>query len=134
MPIRTSVAAVLEAFQQLGTDPSIRDVARFIADNFQEPGSDLDVVTPSDWSARPPLLLRIKDETQREWALQLNAIWKQLGRYDQSLAVKRSGVVLTLSLSLSMTQEGIRSCVCISRSVLVTACAQSVYCSWWSLP
>lgn len=35
---------------------------------------------PNDWKESPAFLERVKDPDYREWASDLNAFWKQLGR------------------------------------------------------
>ena len=80
MPIKTSVDAVLSAFQALPSSPSQRDIISFVFDNFEYPGSDVNTWTPNDWSSTPPALAQILDQQLSDWAYNLNDIWKQLGR------------------------------------------------------
>uniref|UniRef100_A0A0N5BWM3 Trehalase n=1 Tax=Strongyloides papillosus TaxID=174720 RepID=A0A0N5BWM3_STREA len=54
---------------------------KFINDYFYEEGHELENCTSlDDWSDKPENLLNIKDSALRNWALQLNLIWKKLCR------------------------------------------------------
>lgn len=49
-------------------------------DNFEQPGAEFVEWTPTDWKENPAFLDKIKDPDYRQWASDLNAFWKQLGR------------------------------------------------------
>lgn len=59
--------------------PTKDQAYEFIVENFSL-DSELEVHTPADWQSNPPALMRIKDEKFRQWALDLNEIWKTLIR------------------------------------------------------
>ena len=52
----------------------------FVDKYFTAPGTELDVCTPPDWQEYPPKLMTISDPDLKNWALQLNGIWKILCR------------------------------------------------------
>nr|WON00875.1 trehalase [Arma chinensis] len=57
-----------------------QDVLRnFVNENFED-DSELELWEPHDWSQQPNILNRIKDHNFRDWAYQLNIIWKNLSR------------------------------------------------------
>lgn len=49
-------------------------------DNFDPPGAEFETWEPSDWTNRPKFIEKIKDADFRQWAIDLNAFWKELGR------------------------------------------------------
>ncbi|XP_034934497.1 trehalase-like [Chelonus insularis] len=73
----------LANFQKLMSDtggkPNKTQVAQFVAENFH---SSIDVLpwSPPDWQPDPAILKSIQDPNFREWARQLNHIWKNLSR------------------------------------------------------
>uniref|UniRef100_A0AC35FUA1 Trehalase n=1 Tax=Panagrolaimus sp. PS1159 TaxID=55785 RepID=A0AC35FUA1_9BILA len=50
----------------------------FLNQHFLSPGHELLNCTPDGWQDNPEKLMSIVDPELREWALQLNAIWKKL--------------------------------------------------------
>lgn len=80
MPLKQDPEIILEAFSQLATplEPSV--LRSFVAQYFGEPGEELHAWTPPDFVKRPPLLESIADEELRNWSLDLNELWKVLGR------------------------------------------------------
>ena len=54
-------------------------VRQFVEDAFDE-SSELEPYTPSDWSPNPPVLEHITDPKYKEWATELNEIWRNLTR------------------------------------------------------
>ncbi|KAJ9574970.1 hypothetical protein L9F63_007860, partial [Diploptera punctata] len=54
-------------------------IKKFVQDAFSET-SELEPYTPSDWTSKPSVLSQIKDPQYREWAEELNNIWKNLTR------------------------------------------------------
>jgi alpha,alpha-trehalase len=80
MPIKTSVAQVLDAFNNLPIPPSNADLMEFIEENFDAPGSDLLVWQPDDHKPDPSSLKRIVDSELYDWAIELNMLWIELGR------------------------------------------------------
>ncbi|CAD6186790.1 unnamed protein product [Caenorhabditis auriculariae] len=86
MPMLQDPAMVLSAFSSVfGNNSNSNNMSKvrlqtFIDQYFSAPGSELVVCTPSDWKPNPPKLATIQDPKLRDWALQLNNIWKDLCR------------------------------------------------------
>uniref|UniRef100_A0A914WWR6 Trehalase n=1 Tax=Plectus sambesii TaxID=2011161 RepID=A0A914WWR6_9BILA len=84
MPLVYSPNETIMAFdQQFPPNEPITDKAKlqtFLDDYFRPPGSELQNCTPTDWIPYPPKLTAIVDPDLRAWALELNAIWKDLCR------------------------------------------------------
>lgn len=79
-PANEIINSYEELKKQYGGDVPPSDVLRkFVDDNFAD-GSELELWEPHDWTAQPNILSRIKDDNFREWAFQLNIIWKNLSR------------------------------------------------------
>uniref|UniRef100_A0A183CKD0 Trehalase n=1 Tax=Globodera pallida TaxID=36090 RepID=A0A183CKD0_GLOPA len=53
---------------------------KFVRDNFGKADGVLLQHDPEDWVENPPMFERIKDAKFKDWAKQLNHLWKQLGR------------------------------------------------------
>lgn len=60
--------------------PEKEDIRKFVTENFEKPGAEFVDWTPSDWKDSPAFLERIKDADFRQWAADLHAFWKELGR------------------------------------------------------
>lgn len=76
-----SVRDKFDAFMKSVSNKPTRDQTRkFVEDNFVDASKDFEAWTPPDWTPSPSFVESIKDENLREYALQLNAIWKTLGR------------------------------------------------------
>jgi alpha,alpha-trehalase len=54
-------------------------VIEFVGKTFVE-GDELQPWAPGDWKANPAVLQKIADPDLREWAVQLNFLWKNLSR------------------------------------------------------
>lgn len=54
----------------------------FVSKHFDQPGSDLNPVTPMDFREQisPPMIANILEPEYREWAFELYQAWKYLGR------------------------------------------------------
>ncbi|CAH1391066.1 unnamed protein product [Nezara viridula] len=79
-PPNTIVKKYEELIKQYeGRVPPPAVLRNFVTENFKD-GSELELWEPHDWSQQPNILNRIKDDNFREWAFQLNAIWKNLSR------------------------------------------------------
>lgn len=53
---------------------------QFIDEHFAAAGTELESCQLTDWQEQPPKLMQIKDPKFRQWALELNLIWKKLCR------------------------------------------------------
>ncbi|XP_008215783.2 trehalase [Nasonia vitripennis] len=62
-----------------GKNPSKQQVQEFVGANFLEADELLNVTLP-DWNPEPAILRRIWDPRYRQWAADLNEIWKGLAR------------------------------------------------------
>ncbi|KAK9511962.1 hypothetical protein O3M35_000516 [Rhynocoris fuscipes] len=82
--LKYPVADVLDNFQTLkkefgGTIPAAESMKSFIRDNFEDQASTEPWV-PTDWLEEPLIFDRIWDDELKKWALNLNTMWKQLGK------------------------------------------------------
>lgn len=64
---------------ETGRKPDREKIKNFVQDAFDET-SELDPYTPSDWTPNPSVLLQITDPEYKQWAKNLNDIWKNLTR------------------------------------------------------
>ncbi|XP_016974361.2 trehalase isoform X1 [Drosophila rhopaloa] len=69
--------AMMEAKNQ---QPSREDLKNFIKEYFGDKGTELESWVPSDWKENPSFVDRISDPDLKQWGVQLNDIWKKLGR------------------------------------------------------
>lgn len=83
-PLLADPETVLADFAALGPNVTRAQMQAFAKTHFAPPGSDLEVCEPADWVPSPPLLAAIRNTTLRNWALSLNAIWKELCRRPQA--------------------------------------------------
>lgn len=79
-PLKFDPSVVESAF-----NPSLpREQLRMFVDQyFLESGIGLDKWVPPDWTESPKFVSEIRDSTLRDWALELNKFWKELGRITQ---------------------------------------------------
>lgn len=84
MKIKTSANETLEKFAQMMNDtsnsPSRTDIQNFMKKNFDREGSEFEAWDPPDWKQSPEFLSKIKDPKFKDWAVNLNLLWKFLGR------------------------------------------------------
>ncbi|KAL7071716.1 hypothetical protein ACQ4LE_009150 [Meloidogyne hapla] len=85
-PLKRNASIVIEEFDKLfGENVSVHEIPRqnlskFLEENFDHAGGELKECTPEDWTPVPAELERIKDDTLRSWAMELNSIWRDLCR------------------------------------------------------
>lgn len=60
--------------------PSKFNIINFVKENFDEAGLEFEDWDPVDWKPNPGFLDRITDPKLKDWASELNDIWKILGR------------------------------------------------------
>ncbi|CAD8089254.1 unnamed protein product [Paramecium primaurelia] len=53
-------------------------VTTFVADNFNEAGSDLESIIPSDYKEKPDYVDNLKVQELKDWSLEINKIWLEL--------------------------------------------------------
>ena len=73
----------LENFEKKFGKMSIENIDReqfteFLSENFLPAGHELLNCTPDGFQDNPEKLMTIQDPDLKEWALELNAIWKRL--------------------------------------------------------
>jgi alpha,alpha-trehalase len=62
-------------------DPkNVSQLLLFVDDHFAEAGSDLMEWIPDDWKENPNFIASIDNENYRDFAYELNGLWKNLGR------------------------------------------------------
>ena len=79
MPMKFKRDKVLENFKNL-TDYGFATLLKFVDDNFDKEGHELESFTPVDWIENPEFVETIKDENFKKLALKMNSIWKNLTR------------------------------------------------------
>jgi alpha,alpha-trehalase len=70
----------MAAFDAMGPNPRRADVVTWLEAHFEPAGSDVLAWVPPDWQPSPLAIQRIDETDLRDWALGLNAIWKDLGK------------------------------------------------------
>ncbi len=65
-------------FPQKIKDINVTNLRAFLDEHFLAPGSELTECLPIDWQSNPPKLMAIVDPILREWALELNGLWRHL--------------------------------------------------------
>lgn len=63
-----------------GPAPSKEIVRAFVDHNFDPPGLEFESWVPTDWVEQPEAFNKIRDQSLKTYATQLNAFWEQLGR------------------------------------------------------
>uniref|UniRef100_A0A915Q0L4 Trehalase n=1 Tax=Setaria digitata TaxID=48799 RepID=A0A915Q0L4_9BILA len=74
------VADFHKRFSKSITEDDREQVKQFVEDNFGIEGEELDECELSDWKAEPERLLTIENSALRQFALEINYIWKDLCR------------------------------------------------------
>lgn len=64
---------------ETNNDPTTEQIERFVWKNFAEK-NELQFFNLTDWQKSPAILEKIKDPDFRQWASDLNGIWKDLSR------------------------------------------------------
>ncbi|XP_071523258.1 trehalase-like isoform X1 [Panulirus ornatus] len=60
--------------------PNKDQLKKFIAENFDNPGTEFEIWIPEDWKAKPKFTNDVYDLPLRNWVREVNRIWKSLGR------------------------------------------------------
>lgn len=60
--------------------PSKEQLRTFVAEHFDDLGKEFVPWLPDDWKEHPAFIDHINDPDLKQWGLDLNAIWKDLGR------------------------------------------------------
>ena len=93
MPLKAGASprGVLEAFGRLPRDaggrPARPALEAFLAEHFDAPAGALEPAALADWRPEPPgFLPRVAHPRVREWALNVHALWRLLGRRQHGAA------------------------------------------------
>jgi alpha,alpha-trehalase len=79
MPMKNDPEVVLDAFRQLENN-TIPNLSRFLREQFLIAGSEILSWTPSDWVENPNFIEHMNSEQYKEYARQVNTMWKSLGK------------------------------------------------------
>ncbi|XP_059469468.1 trehalase isoform X2 [Neocloeon triangulifer] len=84
MKMRFGVGETLLRFEQMmnstGQNPGKHEIEIFLNNTFDPAGSEFEAWEPSDWKPKPKFLDEIVDPDLKDWGVQLNDLWKLLGR------------------------------------------------------
>uniref|UniRef100_T1I3H0 Trehalase n=3 Tax=Rhodnius prolixus TaxID=13249 RepID=T1I3H0_RHOPR len=100
--LKYPVIDVLDNFYNLkkefgGTLPSTEAMKSFIEDNFEDVSATEHWI-PQDWTEEPEIFDRVRDKNLKKWALQLNQMWKTLGRKVSQIVVDNPDLFATYCL------------------------------------
>jgi alpha,alpha-trehalase len=79
MPMKSDPEDIIKEFKLL-QNHSISTLSQFLRENFLSAGSELLSWTPTDWVEQPQFIQSIKSEEYKEFAKQVNGMWKALGK------------------------------------------------------
>jgi alpha,alpha-trehalase len=79
MPLRYDPEEIIENFKKL-ENHSLPILSKFLRDNFLTAGSEIMSWTPIDWVLTPHFIKQMKSEIYKEFAIQVNEMWKALGK------------------------------------------------------
>jgi alpha,alpha-trehalase len=79
MPLKHDPEDIIDDFNSI-SDYNRQSLQAFLERNFDEAGSNVVQWTPNDYLEIPPFLDNIHDHTLRSFAIQINSLWKLLGR------------------------------------------------------
>lgn len=80
MPTKRPESQVLAAFHDLPENASLSDLHKFLNENFDPPGSELDYPNPEDWKDNIELFNNIHDPDLLEFSKEIHCKWKNLIR------------------------------------------------------
>ena len=96
MPLKLSKEEVISNFEKLPDDPSkvckeniwsassfltLQEILeKFLSENFDKEGTELEEIVPTDWQENPDLIDKIQDDGLKKLAIEMNRIWKKLTR------------------------------------------------------
>ncbi|XP_063292242.1 trehalase [Pelobates fuscus] len=84
MGLRDTPSRILKKFQSLVNsnqgEALVSKLKDFLNTSFAEPGDEIEPWLPPDWKENPELLSQITDPRLKQWASDLNHLWKSLGR------------------------------------------------------
>ena len=53
---------------------------KFVSENFDKEGTELEATVPTDWQEKPDFIEIIQDDGLKKMAIEMNRIWKNLTR------------------------------------------------------
>jgi alpha,alpha-trehalase len=84
MKLKQSPDETLKSFdsfmEKASNNPSKDEIQKWVEENFDKPGSELEIWKPTDYKENPEVLNKINDKELRNFAKKLNEIWEELGR------------------------------------------------------
>ncbi|EDW01419.1 GH21428 [Drosophila grimshawi] len=84
MKLKFAPEKTMEDFEAMmeskNNNPSQDEIREFVNSHFGDKGTELDAWTPPDWIEHPTFLDLIRDPDLKQWGVDLNNIWKELGR------------------------------------------------------
>ena len=90
MRMKYDLVDIERNFSAIGMKPTFEELKTFVTMNFSPAGDDLERFIPKDWVEKPERLNKIQDKILRNWAYDLNGLWKELGRNITSEARQHS--------------------------------------------
>jgi alpha,alpha-trehalase len=79
MPMKSDPDVIIEQFKNL-QNYTIPVLSKFLRDHFLIAGSEIMSWTPTDWVQNPNFIQNMRSEAYKEFAIQVNAMWKALGK------------------------------------------------------
>jgi alpha,alpha-trehalase len=79
MPMKYDPEVIIENFRKLDNH-SLPNLSKFLRENFLTAGSEIMSWTPTDWVQNPNFVQNMRSEIYREFATQVNGMWKALGK------------------------------------------------------
>ncbi|XP_002005540.3 trehalase [Drosophila mojavensis] len=84
MTCRYSPERILADYQLFSSckknESSVKHLTNFVDNHFDQPGTELEYWCPPDYRCEPKFVEKINDPALKKFAMDLNRIWKQLGR------------------------------------------------------
>lgn len=84
MKLKAKPAETLVKFQEFqdatSFNPTKEQIKEWVEANFDEPGQEFESWKPDDWTSHPKFADSIKDPKLKQFALDLNQVWLDLGR------------------------------------------------------
>jgi alpha,alpha-trehalase len=79
MPMKYDPEEIIQNFKKL-ENLTLPILSKFLRENFLTAGSEIMSWTPTDWVHSPHFIQHMKSEIYKEFAVQVNEMWKALGK------------------------------------------------------
>ena len=79
MPMKFNKEKIVNNFKKL-PDHSRATLETFVRENFDDEGTELESIQPSDWRENPKFIEKISDDIFKDLAVEINNVWKNLAR------------------------------------------------------